>query len=154
MSLNNLSNVLLQNLNNHILQVYLNQNEVEYLKKLINDRPTVFLKMSININKIVYDNTVYLQDIPQIILIISDLYRINTIVEIIEGIDLINIIQYTINSILYSKLLYFQDDLDIFKMLIDASIELLRIKISIIEKEKKDKEEEKEEEVKYCCFYF
>lgn len=147
MSLNNLSNILLQNLNNHILQVYLNKNEVEYLKKLINDRPTVFLKMSININKIIYDNTVYLQDIPQIILIISDLYRINTIVEIIEGIDLINIIQYTINSILDSKLLYLQDDSDVIKILSDASIELLRIKISIIEKKK-----EEEEEVKYCCF--
>ena len=149
MSLNNLSNILLQNLNNHILQVYLNQNEVEYLKKLINDRPTVFLKMTININKIIYDNTVYLQDVPQIILVLSNIYSNNIIEEIIEGIDLINIIHYTINSILDSKLLYFQDDLDVFKILSDASIELLRIKISIIEKEKK---EEKEEEVKYCCF--
>ena len=41
-------------------------------------------------------------------------------------------------------------DLDIVKLLVDSSIELLRIKISIIEKE----EEKKEEEIKYCCFLF
>lgn len=151
MSLDNLSDILLENLNRPILQITLSQNETQYLKKLINDSPSLFLKMSININKIIYDNIVYLQDIPQVILLLSDMYRSNIIEEILPGIDLINIIEYTINSIINSKLLSFQDDIDIIKLLIDSSIELLRIKISIIEKEKEYKEEE---EVKYCCFYF
>ena len=150
MSLNNLSSILLENLNNHILQISLSPNEIAYLKKIINDRPTIFLKMSIHINKIIYDNTIYLQDIPQIILVLCDIYRSNIIEEILPGVDLINIIEYTINSILISKLYYLQDDLDTNKMLSDASIELLRIKISIIEKEKE--KEDKKEEVKYCCF--
>ena len=150
MSLIDLSDILLQNLNRPILQITLSQNEIQYLKKLINDRPVLFLKMTISINKIIYDNIVYLQDIPQIILLLSDIYRSNIIEEILPGIDLINIIEYTINSIINSKLLYFQDDIDIIKLLVDSSIELLRIKISIIEKEKHDKKEE----IKYCCFYF
>ena len=150
MSLNNLSSILLENLNNHILQISLSPNEITYLKKLINERPSIFIKMLSNINKIIYDNTIYLQDIPQIIVVLSDVYRSNIIEEILPGVDLINIIEYTINSILYSKLFYLQEDLDIVKLLVDSSIELLRIKISIIEKE----EEKKEEEIKYCCFYF
>jgi hypothetical protein len=158
MSLNNLSNILLKNLNNHNLQVNLNKNDIKYFKKLISEHPTIFIKISININKIIYDDTIYLQDIPQIILMLSDVYRINIIPQEIAGVDLINIIQYTINSILNSKLLHLQDDLDTIKYLVDASIELLRIKISIVEKEqedKKDKEDkEDKEEKKYCCFYF
>lgn len=153
MSLIDLSDILLQNLNRPILQITLSQNEIVYLKKLINERPSLFLKMSISINKIIYDNIVYLQDIPQIILLLSDIYRSNIIEEILPGIDLINIIEYTINSIINSKLLYFQDDIDIIKLLVNSSIELLRIKISIIEKEK-EKDDKKEEEIKYCCFYF
>ena len=150
MSLNNLSSILLENLNNHILQISLSPNEIAYLKRTINERPSIFIKVLLNINKTTYDNTIYLQDIPQIILILSDMYRSNIIEEKIAGVDIINIIEYTINSILYSKLFYLQDDLDIVKLLVDSSIELLRIKISIIEKE----EEKKEEEIKYCCFYF
>lgn len=150
MSFNKLSDILLQNLNIHTLQITLSPNEITYLKRIINERPSIFIKISSNINKIIYDNTIYLQDIPQIILVLSDVYRSNIIEEILPGVDLTNIIEYTINSILYSKLFYLQEDLDIVKLLVDSSIELLRIKISIIEKE----EEKKEEEIKYCCFYF
>lgn len=148
MSFNKLSDILLQNLNIHILQISLSPNEIVYLKRIINERPSTFIKMLSNINKIIYENTIYLQDIPQIILVLSDVYRSNIIEEILPGVDLINIIEYTINSILYSKLFYLQEDLDIVKLLVDSSIELLRIKISIIEKE------EDKEEIKYCCFYF
>jgi len=150
MSFNKLSDILLENLNIHIQQISLSPNEIAYLKRTINERPSIFIKVLLNINKTTYDNTIYLQDIPQIILILSDMYRSNIIEEKIAGVDIINIIEYTINSILYSKLFYLQDDLDIVKLLVDSSIELLRIKISIIEKE----EEKKEEEIKYCCFYF
>jgi hypothetical protein len=150
MSFNKLPDILLQNLNIHTLQITLSPNEIAYLKRTINERPSIFIKIFSNINKIIYDNTIYLQDIPQIILVLSDVYRSNIIEEIIAGVDLTNIIEYTINSILYSKLFYLQEDLDIVKLLVDSSIELLRIKISIIEKE----EEKKEEEIKYCCFLF
>ena len=150
MSFNKLPDILLQNLNIHTLQISLSPNEIAYLKRTINERPSIFIKILSNINKIIYDNTIYLQDIPQIILVLSDIYRSNIIEEIIAGVDLTNIIEYTINSILYSKLFYLQEDLDIVKLLVDSSIELLRIKISIIEKE----EEKKEEEIKYCCFLF
>jgi hypothetical protein len=150
MSFNNLSNISLRNLNNHILQISLSPNEIAYLKIIINERPTIFIKILSNINKIIYDNTIYLQDIPQIILVLSDIYKSNIIEEILPGVDLINIIEYTINSIVDSKLFYLQEDSDIVKLLVDSSIELLRIKILIIEKE--EKEEKKEEEVKYCCF--
>jgi len=146
MSFNKLPDILLQNLNIHTLQITLSPNEIAYLKRIINERPSIFIKISSSINKIIYDNTIYLQDIPQIILVLSDIYRSNIIEEIIAGVDLTNIIEYTINSILYSKLFYLQEDLDIVKLLVDSSIELLRIKISIIEKE--------EEEIKYCCFLF
>jgi hypothetical protein len=151
MSLNNISNILLKNLNNHALQINLNPNEIKYLKRLISERPTIFIKIPININKIIYDDTIYLQDIPQIILMLSDIYRINIIPQEIAGVDLINIIAYTINSIIDSKILHLQDDSDSVKLLVESSIELLRIKISIVEKEKENK---KEEEEKYCCFYF
>ena len=146
MSFNKLSDILLHNLNIHTLQISLSPNEITYLKRIINERPSIFIKMLSNINKIIYDNTIYLQDIPQIIVVLSDVYRSNIIEEILPGVDLINIIEYTLNTILYSKLFYLQEDLDIVKLLVDSSIELLRIKISIIEK--------KEEEIKYCCFYF
>ena len=107
MSFNKLSDILLHNLNIHTLQISLSPNEITYLKRIINERPSIFIKMLSNINKIIYDNTIYLQDIPQIIVVLSDVYRSNIIEEILPGVDLINIIEYTINTILYSKLFYY-----------------------------------------------
>ena len=56
MSFNKLPDILLQNLNIHILQITLSPNEIAYLKRTINERPSIFIKISTNINKIIYDN--------------------------------------------------------------------------------------------------
>jgi len=154
-SLNNLSNILLQNLNNYSLQIKLNENEIKYLKKIINIHPKIFIEMSTYIYKIINNNTINLENIPQIIVILTDAYRFNIIVEILQGVDLIHIIDYTINSILDSKILYLPHDLYTVKLLVDSSIELLRIKIPIMRTNIKIKQgiiiEEKKSKY-FCCF--
>lgn len=153
--LNNLSNILLQNLNNHSLQIKLNENEIKYLKKIINIHPKIFIEISTHIYKIINNNTINLENIPQIIVILTDAYRFNIIVEILQGVDLIHIIDYTINSILDSKILYLSHDLYTIKLLVDSSIELLRIKIPIMRTNIKIKQgiiiEEKKSKY-FCCF--
>lgn len=154
-SLNNLSNILLQNLNNYSLQIKLNENEIKYLKKIINIHPKIFIEMTTYIYKIINNNTINLENIPQIIVILTDAYRFNIIVEILQGVDLIHIIDYTINSILDSKILYLPHDLYTVKLLVDSSIELLRIKLPIMRTNSKIKPgiiiEEKKSKY-FCCF--
>ena len=95
-----------------------------------------------NIDLIIVDNIINFHNIPQIIMVLSTIYSSNIIVKMLDGVDLINIIQFTINSILDSNIIPLPNvELLIIKNLVDASINLLRINMRAIEIESK-----------YCCF--
>ena len=75
-------------------------------------------------------NKIDLHDIPQIILLLSTAYNSIPINQYFINIDIVNIIQYTIDSILDSGIIILpQIELTIIKQVVDSSIQLLRMTI-------------------------
>jgi len=119
--------ILLDNMNESI---QLNTNEILYLHRVINDHPEIFQQISANIEAILSDNKIDLHDIPQIILLLSTAYNSIPINQYFMNIDIVNIIQYTIDSILDSGIIILpQIELTIIKQVVDSSIQLLRMTI-------------------------
>lgn len=125
-----LAEIILDKITNNKLSIILNNDEIIYLQTLLAKNPEVFSKISENINNIMADGKLDLHDIPQIILLISNSINANLIKHILVNVDIINIIQFTINTLLESELLPFPDfELTIIKYVIDSSLTLLRTNI-------------------------
>lgn len=126
--------VLLVNMNKSNLSVQLNENEIDFLKELIMNHPETFQEINENLNSILADKKIDIQDIPQIILLISNAYHSISINNIFENVDIINVIQYTIDSMIDSGIIPLpQIELTIIKQVIDSSIKLLRLTLPTIE---------------------
>jgi hypothetical protein len=132
-----LSDIILDKITNNRLSITLNNDEIIYLQTLLANNPEVFNKISENIKKIAADNKLDLHDIPQIILLISNLFNTNLIKHILVNIDIINIIQFTIDILLESGLLSFPElELTIINYVIISSLTLLRMNIKYNKKKK------------------
>jgi len=131
------SNILLKNINNtKKISILLNDDEIKYIEELVYEYPEIFDKIGKNINDIMEDKEIGIHDFPQIICIISTIYNSNLIHEMMEKVDIINIVQYTIDSILDCGIIPLSEiELSIVKQIIDSSISLLRMNIGIIKKE-------------------
>jgi len=129
-----LLNVLLNNLNNP--SITLNLDEIKYVQGLLQTNPEVFNKIADTVNNIMSDGKIDLHDLPQLLLLITQIYNSNLIHSLLNNVDIINIIQYTIDSLLSSDLLPLPNiEVKTIKSIIDTSINLLRLNIIPIENE-------------------
>ena len=118
--------MLLDNLSNSEILLLLNDNEKAYLKELLYEHPEVFDKIIKSFDVILSDRNIDLHDIPQIILLISNIYNSNLLEKMLEKVDMVNIVQFTIDSILDSGLLQFPGiEISIIKKILNSSISLL-----------------------------
>ena len=131
------SNILLKNLDHpEKISISLNENEIKYIDELVDEYPEVFEKISNSINDIMQEKDIDIHDFPQIVYIISTVYNSNLIDKMMEKVDIINIVQYTIDSILDCKIIPLSEiELSIIKQIVDSSINLLRMNMGIIKKE-------------------
>lgn len=104
-----LSKIILDKITNNRLSILLNNDKIIYLQTLLSNNPEVFNKISENIKIIAIGSNLDLYDMPQIILLISNLFNVNLIKHILVNIDAINIIQFIIDVLLESGLLFFPD---------------------------------------------
>jgi hypothetical protein len=138
--------------------IILNQNEINYINNLIQSYPQIFNSISNEIQNICSDGKIDFYDIPQIIILISNIYKNHIIEESIQNIDIVSIVRFTINTILHAGILPLNnieidisfvntlensslytlqsDKFIIIEKIIDSSIDLLKMNIDI----KKDKE--------------
>jgi len=125
------TNILLHNLSNpEKISISLNPNEIRYIKKMVDDHPEIFDKISIQINNLIQEKTFGVHDLPQIIIIISNVYNSNIINNFADKVDIINIVQYTIDSILDCDLIALPEiEVYIVKKIINSSINLLKMNI-------------------------
>ena len=129
-----LLNVLLNNLNNP--SITLNLDEIKYVQGLLQTNPEVFDKITDTVNNIMSDGKIDLHDLPKLLLLITQIYNSNLIHSLLNNVDIINIIQYTIDSLLSSDLLPLPNiEVKTIKSIIDTSINLLRLNIIPIENE-------------------
>jgi len=142
-----LAGILLGNLSNPDLEINLTKKEATYLKELIVEHPEILYKIFVIITRVTKDDNLKLQDIPQFILQISDVFKSNVLEHLIENISIFNLVEFTTISILDSGVIPLPDtELEITKNLLDSSFELLKMNIENVENVKNVKKEP------YICF--
>ena len=128
-----ITTILLEVLDNIELDIKLNSYEKIYLEDMIGNKSQVFDKITTELNKQNYE----FHQLPQIISIISTIYNSNINEDLLENVDIINIVEFTINSLLDSKKIVITDaNLYHIKIMIDSSIFLLRTNMRPIKIEK------------------
>ncbi len=109
----------------------LSKEEIDYIKLLLSDSPELFKKIEDNINIIIKDDKLDIHDIPQLILLITSVVKIDY-KNMNKKIDIINVIEYIINTIIESGILPLpQCDVPVVKNIIFSSLELLRTNTNI-----------------------
>lgn len=79
-------------------------NEIAYVKTLAQEDPVVLNSISESLNKIVADGKVNIHDIPEIVLVISNIVKIN-FRKIVNNISILSVAEYILHAILDSGLL-------------------------------------------------
>jgi hypothetical protein len=114
------------------IYVKLNQYEIDYVYNLIKLQSQIFNSISNEIQNICYDGKIDIDDIPQIILLISKIYKSNIIMNNIENIDIVSIVKFTFNSILHAGILPLGNiDINVIDKIVNSSIDLLKLNIDI-----------------------
>ena len=141
-----LNKILYDNIRNENFSIDLNEDEIIFIHNLIEKNELLFQEIEIEINKIDNENKIDYHDIPEIVILISKIYKSHIIEESIRNISLINIVQFTLDSIFDLNLVPVSEfEGKLIKKLIDSSIKLLKINPNFI----REKEEEK-----YCFTIF
>lgn len=131
-----LKKILYENIRNDNFSINLMNNEIIFIHNLIENNENLFNKIEEEINKIDNENKIDYHDIPQIVILISNIYQSYMVEESIENISLINIVQFTLDSIFDLNLVQVSDfETNLIKKLINSSIQLLRMNSNIIKKE-------------------
>jgi len=116
------------------ISIVLNQIEVNYINNLIKLHPQIFNSISFEIQNICScsNGKIDLHEIPQIIILISNIYKNHIIEESIKNIDIASIVKFTIYTILHAGILPLDNiNLDVIEKLIDSSIDLLKMNIDV-----------------------
>jgi hypothetical protein len=120
------------------VEISLTEPEINYVKSVLEKYPEVFQDINNQFQLIMADGKIDCNDIPQLVLLFSKLYKTHILSENIENIGLINIVKFTIDSLLQSDLLPLpQFEARLVQKLVDSSIDLLQMNTDvIIQKEK------------------
>ena len=134
----NIITTLRTNLHLEKYAVHLTDNEKQYISILMEKNPEVFTKIQQTMDEIMADGVVDLHDIPKIILLISQMYQANVLVEFIQHIRLLSLVKFTIDCLLDSGLLPIpQVEVVIIKRIVDTTIDLLSTNMDTITRKTK-----------------
>lgn len=123
--LQNLGPLLLENLTSPIYKLTTEQQTS--IQVFIQTFPTVFDKITKDIDEITKDGKIDLHDIPYIMQLLADTYRLNGL---LPGDTSIIFIQYTINVIIDSKFVIMPEfEKQIIETLINSCLTLLRMNV-------------------------
>ena len=129
----NIITTLKSNLHLEKYAVHLSDNEKQYINVLMEKNPEVFTKIQQTMDEIMADGVVDLHDIPKIILLISQMYQANVLVEFVKHIRLLSLVKFTIDCLLDSGLLPIpQVEVVIIKRIVDTTIDLLSTNMDTI----------------------
>ena len=129
----NIITTLRTNLHLEKYAVHLSANEKQYISVLMEKNPEVFAKIQQTVDDILADGVVDLHDIPKIVLLISQMYQANVLVEFIRHIRLLSLVKFTIDCLLDSGLLPIpQVEVMIIKRIVDTTIDLLSTNLETI----------------------
>lgn len=108
-------------------------NEIKYVKTIIAEDPTFLDSISTNLNQIVADGKIDLHDIPQIVLVLSKVVKLN-FRKIVKNINVLSVVEYILHKIINSGLLPIPPvQKEVLNKVIETSIKLLEMNSEVIE---------------------
>jgi hypothetical protein len=129
-----IASILLSNLSG-IFAIHLTAIEIDYIKKMIEKNPEIFVQIKEHIDIVLNDGKLDATDIPYLVLIVSNIYHNHYCANVVKKVGVLNIIKYTIDSVLSSGLIPIPAvQLLLVKKLSDTAIELLKLTPGAIEK--------------------
>jgi hypothetical protein len=129
MSLSQILNQKLQELNASplILVITLTPVEINLLTYILSRSPEYVDAIADEVNKIVRQGRIELHDIPDIILLIVDIYKTKFSEHDINIADIAGIVKFTVDALLHSGVLPLPEiEIEIIEKLLDSSIALLK----------------------------
>ena len=127
--------------------VKLTQKEIEYIHNIILNDHILLNNIDNCIKSILSDGKIDLHDIPKIILLLTEIYKSNCIEKLVKDVGIINIIRFTLESIIdYNYLLLPYVEKSVIKNIIDTSLNLLEISI--------ESNKTKNRWLRYLCFLY
>jgi len=129
---------LIKNINVYVdLNIKLTTNEINYINNLNLHYPELCEKINKIIEDITDDGQIDFDDIPKIVLLLSEIYKSHIVEHEIEKINILNLIQFTMDTLLDSEFVLLpEDEIKICKSLVNTSIHLLNTNVEIKEFEK------------------
>ena len=117
--------------------IHLNVQEIQYFKNMILHYPELTKKMDDFLDKIVADGKIVFHDVPNLILLVSEMYKSHILENEIKNICIVSLVQITMDTLLDSDLLSLPEfELECIKKIADSSIQLLEMIPSVnLEKE-------------------
>jgi len=137
--MNNIVDVLFKSINKiKMMTINIDEKEENFLRSITINHPDLFKEVQDIIeNLLEKDGQIHVHNLPEVILIISKLYHSHILKNLIEEIGIINIVKFTIHSILESKFILMSDaEIKIIENVIDKSLDLLAMNTSICIKKK------------------
>jgi predicted thioredoxin/glutaredoxin len=116
-------------------RITLSPDEIKMLKDMMKADPDSLDSIEISIDKILKDGKVDISDIPEMILIISTLFKSS---RKSKNIDYINVVRFIVNTLLDSKrwtMTISKTDLTLLKKNVDTSLELLNSNVCVVVKQ-------------------
>jgi hypothetical protein len=133
---------LQSNLNKPFVKTTLTPAEIEYINTLIkaesniSGNSDIIIQIQTNFNSIIKEGGIGLQDIPLIVLIVSNILKTHMIQNTIQNVGIINIIKFILDSLFDSDVLPINHiEAGIIKNLVDSSLQLLKTNIDFVVQE-------------------
>ena len=109
--------------------------EIAFVQNLLNKQPEVFGEINNNVQNILSDGQLTYHDVPELILVLAKLYYDHLVEKMIYDVDVIRMVQFTIDALLESGLLPIPGlEVMLIEKLVDASLALLDANVKNIQK--------------------
>ena len=127
-----LLSIITEHVEGQVLTIQLNKNEMDFLDRIIKNNPVFFKDIHEEIEKIVKDGVLNVHNIPEMVLLLSQIFHIHFIEKKIEEIGMMNIIQFIFDCILESGIFHTNHvDIEILKKVVKISLTLLEMNVTI-----------------------
>jgi hypothetical protein len=133
---------LQSNLDSPVLVNNLTPTEVAYINKLLQGESDIsgnigiISQIQIEFNNIIKEDGIRLHDIPQLVLLITDILKTNIVQNTVQNVGILNIIKFILDALFDSNLLPLNaTEVSLIKTLVDSSLQLLQTNIDFVVKE-------------------
>jgi hypothetical protein len=138
----NLISNLQSNLDKPLVSTALTPAEIAYVKTLLQAETNVsgnsgiIYKIKSEFNNIIKEDVIILQDIPNLVLIVTNLLKTNIIQNSVKNVGIINVIQFVLDSLFDPNILLInKTEAKIINVLVDSSLQLIKTNIDFVVKE-------------------